>query len=459
MALLPLAGAEVCVSSDRLPTIRALRAQLSPYMSTDDRQAYFSLTTSFVVFIASIAAMPWARPVAVLVMAAMITRLFSIFHACGHGAFFSTRAQNERWGTVLAFTLTTPYAYWKTSHNQHHRGSSNLDTDDPGDSALFTRRQWEEMSPARRLLWRIVRGPAVFFTIVPVTRWYLYYPFEARDPVSIAGLASIVLASVFYDYGIFVAHCLSTMIAFVMFHLHHVVDPGHRVRGAEYDFVRAGVEGCTWFEPPRILAWVLFSLELHHIHHLAPRMPPYRMHACHASLRDAPWVRQGRIGLRQAIVSLSLVMWDETRERFVSFGPREGHLRLFVAWLRSLGRSRTTADNAPLLSTVRALAPVEGQALDDPSRVLEELVYPAVDALAHPPTLIKSPETPLSGPAAQIDASLRGELIALLEIHVSNAVGEDVSLGCEPVCPEDVPLTLAALAQRVAAVARDVRQT
>ena len=67
---------------------------------------------------------------------------------------------------------------------------------------------------------------------------------------------------------------------------------------------------------PKILQWFTGNIGFHHIHHLAPRIPNYRLENCYrevAALRDAT-----KLSLRSALC-IRLALWDEDRQRFVRF--------------------------------------------------------------------------------------------------------------------------------------------
>jgi omega-6 fatty acid desaturase (delta-12 desaturase) len=65
------------------------------------------------------------------------------------------------------------------------------------------------------------------------------------------------------------------------------------------------------------LQWLTCSIGLHHVHHLSPRVPNYRLQACldaHPALSRAPLVT-----LRDARRAFSLKLWDEDAGRLVGF--------------------------------------------------------------------------------------------------------------------------------------------
>lgn len=65
------------------------------------------------------------------------------------------------------------------------------------------------------------------------------------------------------------------------------------------------------YDLPRILQWFTGNIGYHHIHHLAPRIPNYRLRAAFESnplLQSAP-----RLTLRTSLGCARLKLWDEER--------------------------------------------------------------------------------------------------------------------------------------------------
>ena len=68
---------------------------------------------------------------------------------------------------------------------------------------------------------------------------------------------------------------------------------------------------------PRVLRWFTANIGIHHVHHLCSRIPYYRLPRV---LRDHPELGQiGRLTLRESLSCVRLALWDERRQRLVSF--------------------------------------------------------------------------------------------------------------------------------------------
>src|ERR1017187_5318066 len=65
-------------------------------------------------------------PLAVLA-GGLLVRVFIIFHDCGHGSFFKSRAANDAVGFLAGILTFTPYYHWRWEHAIHHSSSGDLD--------------------------------------------------------------------------------------------------------------------------------------------------------------------------------------------------------------------------------------------------------------------------------------------------------------------------------------------
>jgi omega-6 fatty acid desaturase (delta-12 desaturase) len=66
-----------------------------------------------------------------------------------------------------------------------------------------------------------------------------------------------------------------------------------------------------------VLRWLTANIGIHHVHHLASRIPFYRLNDV---IRDLPTLAAtSRVGFVESLKSVRLVLWDEQKRRLVSF--------------------------------------------------------------------------------------------------------------------------------------------
>ena len=79
----------------------------------------------------------------------------------------------------------------------------------------------------------------------------------------------------------------------------------------------AALHGSSHYDLPPVLRWFTANIGVHHVHHLCSRIPYYRLPR---ALRDYPQLRDiGRIGLLESFRCVRLTLWDEARNRLISF--------------------------------------------------------------------------------------------------------------------------------------------
>ena len=88
-----------------------------------------------------------------------------------------------------------------------------------------------------------------------------------------------------------------------------------------WNFAAASLQGSSYLKLPRLLQWFTGSIGFHHIHHLNPRIPNYRLQACHDTsprLQSAP-----TLTFWSALTQWRFVLWDEHQQRMVGFPATE----------------------------------------------------------------------------------------------------------------------------------------
>ena len=106
-------------------------------------------------------------------------------------------------------------------------------------------------------------------------------------------------------------------LALWFFYVHHQFERTWWAPSSRWGFAEAALRGSVFYDLPPLLAWFTGHIGVHHVHHLAPRIPGYRIPEV---LRAHPRLtRVNRVGLRESLSCARLALWDERAERMVSF--------------------------------------------------------------------------------------------------------------------------------------------
>ena len=252
---------------------------VGPYLGPSARRASFQLPTTLGPLAAGMWAVhtlrSWSLFAALfiaVVVAALLVRTFVLMHDCAHGSFFRSRRVNDVVGFVTGVLTLTPFAQWRRDHALHHASSGDLDRRGHGDVPTLTVHEYRQRSPRERFLYRVIRHPA-----------------------------SLLLGGPFH------------------------VALGQRFRGSSLatgprqlaSYANAALRGSSHLQLPRPLRWFAASIGLHHVHHVAPRIPNYRLQQCHDA--NAVFHHAPTVTLRSGMAALRLTLWDEDRQRLVRF--------------------------------------------------------------------------------------------------------------------------------------------
>jgi acyl-lipid omega-6 desaturase (Delta-12 desaturase) len=303
------------------------------------------LATSFGGFFATCAAMYvctrvsfWiALPISALA-AGFLVRIFIIQHDCGHGSFFASKRANDLIGILCSLMTLTPYAFWRRQHARHHGSWNNLDRRAASGldiySSCLTVAEYRALGGWRRAIVRLTNHPLVANLLLPPVVFILLYrtPFDAaknwqreRRGVYLTNIALVGLigsVGLVLGYGDVVAVQLPTMVCASivgvwLFSVQHRFEHALWAPEGSWNFGAASLNSTSHLHLPRILQWFTGNIGFHHIHHVNPRIPNYRLEECHnatVELQGAP-----KLTLYTALRGLRYTLWDTDRGCLVPF--------------------------------------------------------------------------------------------------------------------------------------------
>ncbi|MEI4235212.1 fatty acid desaturase [Roseovarius sp. D22-M7] len=314
---------------------------LTKYRQPIPARSVFELAVTLVPFVAIWAVAWWMVSISAVlalalavVNAGFLVRLFMIQHDCGHGSLFRDRRLCDWIGRGIGVLTLTPYDVWRKTHAIHHATTGNLDRRGVGDLPTLTVREYQEKGWLGRALYRLVRNPVFLFGVVPFYTFFL----QQRLPVHLmrsgwrywlsamatnAAIGSILAVIVWLGgWNVLLFVFLPTMLLAAMagmwfFYVQHQFEETSWEHEEDWNIQEAALHGSSHYALPGILRWITGNIGVHHVHHLASRIPFYRLPE---AIRDHDLLaRSKRITLLESFRCARLHLWDEQRGRLLSF--------------------------------------------------------------------------------------------------------------------------------------------
>ncbi|MDQ0973302.1 omega-6 fatty acid desaturase (delta-12 desaturase) [Neobacillus niacini] len=316
-----------------------LRKQVAPYEKSNLRASIWQIINTLVPFlILWILAyqslnISYILTLGISVLAAgFLVRTFIIFHDCCHHSFFKNRKANMILGTITGILTVFPYHQWQHDHSVHHATSSNLDKRGTGDIWVLTVDEYLAASNWERLKYRLYRNPLVMFGLGPIYVFLLKNRFNRKGArfnermntyitnAGIAALITLLCLTIGWEPFLLVQapiFLISGSLGIWLFYVQHTFEDSYFEEDQHWEYVKAAVEGSSFYKLPKILQWLTGNIGYHHVHHLSPRVPNYKLEEAHNN--TLPLQTVPTITLATSLSSLKFRLWDEKGKKFVGF--------------------------------------------------------------------------------------------------------------------------------------------
>jgi len=318
------------------------QAIVAKYQQPDLRKSLWQVGNSFggfflgwVLMYFSLSVGYWLTILLAFPTAGFLVRIFIIQHDCGHGSFFKLRRANDTTGIISGILTMVPYKYWRKSHATHHAHHAELEERGIGDIWTMTVDEYHEASWWWRFLYRGFRNPFFLFLIAPTINFVILSRLPLGMPdswrhgekasvwwtnLALVGLWAVMSALIGFHNVLLVQAPIIVIASSVgtwLFYVQHQFERTYWEHTPHWDFTLAAMQGSSYMKLPHVLQWFTGNIGFHHIHHLSPRIPNYNLEACHN--QNPIFQRVTELTLRSGLKTMSLTLWDEERQRLVTF--------------------------------------------------------------------------------------------------------------------------------------------
>ena len=319
--------------------VRQLKKSAAPYTKADNKKSIFQLINTLVPLVVFWSLSYISLEISILltlffaVMASgFIVRTFIIFHDCTHGSFFHHKKWNDPIGTITGIMTLFPYEKWKREHSIHHATSSNLDKRGVGDIWVMTVDEYVEASKWMRLKYRLYRNPLIMFGLGPLYLVLVTNRLNVKNAKRKERLNThftnvmivLIYGTMIYFMGITAFLLVQGVMMYVagvlgiwLFYIQHTFEDSYFEEESDWDYVKAAVEGSSYYKLPRLLQWLTGNIGFHHVHHLAPRVPNYHLEDAHES--TPPLQHATTITIKTSLRSLKYKLYDPNQKNFVTY--------------------------------------------------------------------------------------------------------------------------------------------
>jgi omega-6 fatty acid desaturase (delta-12 desaturase) len=293
------------------------------------------LILSWIILYFSLQVGYWLTLLLSVVAAGFLVRIFIIQHDCGHNSFFKSRHINDVVGIICGVLTFVPYRYWRKSHAIHHAHHAELEERGIGDVWTLTVDEYWNSPWWRRIAYRIFRNPFFLFVVAPGIYFIVLMRFPSPVAVhwrpdekasvwwtdlAISGWVAALSALVGFQTVVAIGIPLLVVASSVgtwLFYVQHQFERTYWEHTPQWDYTLAAMHGSSYYKLPKILQWYTGNIGFHHIHHLSPRIPNYNLEKCH---EENPILqRVTHLTLASSLKTMSLTLWDEERQRLVTF--------------------------------------------------------------------------------------------------------------------------------------------
>lgn len=274
----------------------------------------------------------WITLALAVVAASLFARMFIFFHDCTHGSFLPSPRWNRNVGYFLGILTFTAFHDWRRSHAGHHITAGDLDRRGMGDMTTMTVEEYLSASPLQRLAYRMYRHPLILLGIGPLYYFLLRnrYPSPGAKKIDfisviatdLAITAIVVSASLTVGLRTYLlvqgpVLIMAATLGVWLFYNQHQFEGVYWARHDSWDPWRVALEGASYYKLPKLLQWVTGNIGFHHVHHMRPGIPNYRLQECYEAIPELRAVTP--LTLLKSMGSLRLNLYDEQQRRLVSF--------------------------------------------------------------------------------------------------------------------------------------------
>lgn len=286
----------------------------------------------------------WLSVFTIPLLALLNVKTFIIFHDCGHQSYTPNKNLNYIIGIISGIITITPFS-WNFNHNTHHLTNGNYENiyDYPYNETIFhSLEQYKHFSFPIRQLYKCIKHPYVFFSIIPIFKFLVIMRFNAfrllKKKLSVKNMNNFVIIEqiinnigigflfyFMYKYSIFYHYLITVIIGssvgVMLFHSQHGFNPPYIVNNETFNQKDSGLIGSSFIQIPYLLKYFTGNIEYHHVHHMNAKIPNYNLKSYHDEVTSKSDMFDNlvKLSMSDCYNNLWLVLYDEDKNKYITF--------------------------------------------------------------------------------------------------------------------------------------------
>lgn len=319
---------------------RALLRSTSSFAQESPARSWWHLLSTFALFLGLLVLIAhdlpwWSRLPLSLLAGLFVVRMFVIYHDYQHDAILRRSVLARGFMAFYGMLTLSPPSAWRRSHNYHHKNNAKFFATNVGSYPLMTVAEYRKAGWGKRVSYAASRHPlTILFGCLTVflygmcLRPFFAHPRQHFDCALaillqagiVVGLAVLAPVALLYVYVI--PHFVGSAIGAYLFYAQHNYPGVKHQKRENWRYVFSAMQTSSFMDCNAVMHWFTANIGFHHVHHLNPRIPFYRLPE---AMEEIPELRYPvRTSLLPADVfrCLRLKLWDPEKDRMVTF--REG---------------------------------------------------------------------------------------------------------------------------------------
>ena len=288
---------------------------------------------------------PWwpLRLASSIVGGLVLVRAFILYHDFMHGALLPRSRLAQVVFYTLGLLMLTPPRHWHFSHNYHHahvgkvivakENAFPVLTSDIGSYPLMSTEGWRRATFSQRVRYRVSRHPltvlcayVTIFLLVscvnPLVKDPRRYWDGAFSLLAHGGLIAVLWISAGVDVALFaivLPFAIASTLGAYLFYAQHTYE-GLRILPAEkWTYFEGALESSSYMKLNPIMNWFTGNIGYHHVHHLNPHIPFYRLPETMGAIPELQHATVTSLRPRDILACFRANLWEISTQRMVSY--------------------------------------------------------------------------------------------------------------------------------------------